>query len=93
MRALFTALLVGVSLMGCARQQESEAMDVASSAHEAAAKANRALDDGVASGTTMGNEIEELQNRLDAVEQENRQLRADVDELEHEVRSLKIQSY
>ncbi|HHA2716208.1 TPA: hypothetical protein ACOECI_000556 [Stenotrophomonas maltophilia] len=93
MRALFPALLVGVSLLGCARQQESEVMDVASAAREAAAKANRALDDGVASGTTMGNEIEELQNRLDAVEQENRQLRADVDELEHEVRSLKIQSY
>ncbi|HFK2893403.1 hypothetical protein [Stenotrophomonas maltophilia] len=93
MRALFPALLVGVSLLGCARQHESEVMDVASAAREAAAKANRALDDGVASGTTMGNEIEELQNRLDAVEQENRQLRADVDELEHEVRSLKIQSY
>lgn len=89
MKRLIFSTTIFLSLAACTNDAgEDLAMDTASSALEEAQRANRALDDGAASGTTMGTELEELQHRMDALEAENRQLQAEADGLESQVSSL-----
>lgn len=69
------ALLVTLSLAACGRlREDSGARSMAIDAYNEARRAAEALDDGSASGTTMGAELEEANQRAEHAEAAIQQL-------------------
>ena len=74
MRWLFLLGMLG--LIGCEPKQDPDvatALSVANEAYAQAEQANSALDEGVASGTTMGDELQEATDSTEAAAQEARE--------------------